>query len=206
MKKLIDGIQRFQDEVVRPRREFFERLAQGQAPEALFITCSDSRIDPNLLTRTEPGELFVLRNAGNLVPPYGKGVGGEAATIEYAVRVLKVREIIVCGHSHCGAMQGLLHPESLDTLPAVRDWLQFAEETFAAVESRRESLTDDNARLAAAIEENVLTQIRHLTTHPSVAERVDQGELELLAWVYQIETGQVFAYDEGEQRFVPVAH
>jgi len=206
MKKLVDGIQWFQEEVVRPRREFFEKLAQGQAPEALFITCSDSRIDPNLLTRTEPGELFVLRNAGNLVPPYGQGAGGEAATIEYAVRVLKVREIIVCGHSHCGAMQGLLHPESLDALPAVRDWLQFAEETYAAVEGRRESLADDSARLAAAIEENVLTQIRHLTTHPSVAERVDQGELELVAWVYQIETGQVLAYDEGEQRFVPVAH
>jgi len=206
MRTLIEGVQKFQKTVVGPRREFFERLAQGQSPQTLFITCSDSRIDPNLLTQTEPGELFVLRNAGNLVPPYDRAVGGEAATIEYAVRALKVRQIIVCGHSHCGAMQGLLHPESLDGLPAVRDWLEHAEETRVALTTRSDSVTSPPDRLAAAVEQNVLVQLNHLTSHPSVRERLDQGDLELVGWVYRIETGEVFAYDDSENQFVPLVH
>ena len=202
MEKLIQGLCRFQEHVVRPRREFFQTLAKGQKPDTLFITCSDSRIDPNLLTQTEPGELFVLRNAGNLVPPYGAGGWGEAATIEYAVRALGVRQIIVCGHSHCGAMGGLLHPEALDELPAVRNWLEHAQATRAALADTLDGLADDAARLDAAVERNVLVQLDHLRTHPAVAARLGARQLCLHGWVYKIETGDVFGYDEVDGRFV----
>src|ERR1044071_9547851 len=127
MQKLVHGIHRFQEGVFRSQKELFEQLSSGQKPAALFITCSDSRIDPNLLTQTEPGDLFILRNASNIVPPYGPYGGGEAATIEYAVSVLGVQDIIVCGHSHCGAMSGLLNPDQVRELPAVRNWLAHAE-------------------------------------------------------------------------------
>lgn len=132
MEKLIRGIHEFQSTHFSPQRELFQRLAGGQRPDALFITCSDSRIDPSLLTQTKPGELFILRNAGNIVPPYGAANGGEGATIEYAIRALGIRDIIVCGHTHCGAMQGLLQPEALEDLPAVRSWLSHAEATAAS--------------------------------------------------------------------------
>ena len=118
MQKLVQGIHHFQRNIFSSQRELFERLAVGQNPDALFITCSDSRINPNLITQTEPGELFIVRNAGNIVPPYGASEGGEAAAIEFAVVGLGVKDIIICGHSQCGAMKGLLDPKSLDGLPA----------------------------------------------------------------------------------------
>ncbi|MFM2421431.1 MAG: hypothetical protein RL385_6154, partial [Pseudomonadota bacterium] len=114
MSKLIGGLHHFQQHVFRPQREFFEQLEQGQTPEVLFITCSDSRINPNLLTQTEPGELFIMRNAGNIVPPHSHDPGGEAATVEYAIEALNVSDIIVCGHSQCGAMKGLMDPAALE--------------------------------------------------------------------------------------------
>src|SRR6516162_5964907 len=129
MQKLIQGIHRFQQENFRPMQGLFEELSKHQNPEALFITCSDSRIDPNLLTRSGPGDLFILRNAGNIVPPHGAAPNGEAATIEFAVVALNVKDIIVCGHSDCGAMKGLLRPELVAPLPAVSAWLAYAETT-----------------------------------------------------------------------------
>jgi carbonic anhydrase len=129
MQKLIQGIHYFQANHFRPRQELFQRLANGQNPEVLFITCSDSRIDPSLITHTEPGELFILRNAGNIIPPYGVSSGGESATIEFAVAALGVQDIIMCGHSHCGAMKGLLAPETLKEMPALTAWLCHAEST-----------------------------------------------------------------------------
>src|SRR3954467_2337295 len=129
MQKLIHGIHRFREEDFRPLQGLFEELAKGQNPETLFITCSDSRIDPSLLTRAKPGDLFILRNAGNIIPPHGAANGGEAATIELAVAALGVKDIIICGHSHCGAMQGLLQPESVAALPSVSSWLSHAETT-----------------------------------------------------------------------------
>ena len=204
MKKLVEGIQCFHKGSFLKKQPLFEQLAKGQEPLALFITCSDSRIDPNLLTHTEPGELFVLRNAGNIVPPYGSVRGGEAATIEYAVNVLGVDDIIVCGHSHCGAMAGRLAPESLDELPAVRDWLVHAEDSRTIVPEGYGHISDDSDPLMIAVEENVFVQLEHLRTHPSVAAALDRKELDLHGWVYRFETGQVFAYDSEKRQFLAI--
>lgn len=201
--ELVEGIHHFRKQVFRQHRELFERLAQKQAPETLFITCSDSRIDPNLITHTEPGDLFVLRNAGNLVPAYGATSGGEVATIEFAVTGLKVKDIIVCGHSHCGAMKGLLKPEYLAEMPAVSEWLRHAEVTRRIVRSKYKHLTGDDL-LEITTEENVLAQIENLQTHPAVAVALAHEELKLHGWIYDIASGDVFAYDEPSARFVPL--
>jgi carbonic anhydrase len=160
----------------------------------LFITCSDSRINPNLLTQTEPGELFILRNAGNLVPPYGALQGGEAATIEFAVAGLGVKDIIVCGHSHCGAMKGLLTPPAQSDFPALTQWLCHAESTRRIVRDKYTHLKDA-ALLNVATQENVLMQMENLRTHPVIASGLSQGNIKLHGWVYKIETGEVFGYD-----------
>jgi len=200
MQKLIAGLHQFQAQTFSSQRELFERLAQGQSPEALFITCSDSRINPNLITQTQPGDLFILRNAGNIVPPHGAANGGEGATIEYAVDVLGVKDIIVCGHSHCGAMHGLLQPDSLANLPAVSAWLSHAEATRRIIRANYSHL-DGHERLTAAIEENVLVQLENLRTLPSVAAKLAKGELHLHGWVYKLETGEVFTYDAKDGQF-----
>ena len=171
---------------------------------ALFITCSDSRIDPNLLTQTKPGELFIQRTAGNIVPAYGAVLGGEAATIEYAVNALKVKNIIICGHSHCGAMAGLLTPESVENMPAVKACLQHSESTRRIVEENYSHLTDPEKRLTLTVEENVLVQLENLRTNPSVAAALGRGDLKLHGWVYKYETGDVFAFDPDETEFLPL--
>nr|WP_230682470.1 carbonic anhydrase [Gimesia maris] len=182
----------------------FETLVDGQNPLALFITCSDSRINPNHLTQTKPGELFIQRTAGNIVPPYGAVFGGEAATIEYAVSALKVKDIIVCGHSHCGAMGGLLDPALLEKMPAVKSYLQHAESTRRIVDENYSHLTDPQKRLVLTVQENVLVQIENLKTHPSVAAAVSRGELKLHGWVYKFETGEVYNYNPDEGQFLPI--
>lgn len=204
MQKLVDGIHNFQQNIFSSQQALFRRLVQGQQPLALFITCSDSRIDPNLLTQTEPGELFIMRNAGNIVPPYGAVYGGEAATIEYAVSVLNVKDIIVCGHSHCGAMTGLLNPDTIAELPAVRVWLEHAEATSRIIKENYQHITEPQARVTATVEENVLVQLENLRTHPSVAAALAREDLKLHAWVYKFETGQVFAYEPEKGQFGPV--
>lgn len=203
MQKLIEGIHQFREENFRPLQGLFEQLSKGQNPETLFITCSDSRIDPNLLTRSQPGDLFILRNAGNIVPPHGAANGGEAATIEFAVAALGVKDIIICGHFHCGAMQGLLKPETVAPLPALSSWLSHAETTRRIVHDNYGHL-EGNRLLTATIEENVLVQLENLRTHPAVASRLVRGDLHLHGWVYKIETGEVFAYDFTMGQFVPV--
>src|SRR4051794_8103794 len=166
MDKILQGVRTFQSTVFPGQRDLFEHLARKQqAPQALFVTCSDSRVNPNLITQTEPGDLFILRNAGNIIPPYGAGCGGEAATIEYAVAVLKVPSIIVCGHSHCGAMQNLLGPESGDRLPAVRAWFAHAEATRRILQDRLDGMPRP-ALVERAVEQNVLVQVANLRTHP----------------------------------------
>jgi len=204
MQKLVEGIHHFQRDVFSSKRQLFERLAQGQHPQALFITCSDSRINPHLLTQMDPGELFVLRNAGNIVPQYAVSCGGEAAAIEYAVRVLGVKDAVVCGHSHCGAMTALLDQEQLDELPAFRSWLVHAEAIRVIIEDNYRHVTDSARRLTTAVEENVLVQLEHLRTHPAVADAIERKALTLHGWVYQFETGQVFAYDPEREQFSPI--
>lgn len=204
MQKLVKGIHQFQTDVFSHNQQLFERLADGQSPLALFITCSDSRINPNLLTQTEPGELFILRNAGNIVPAYGTVHGGEAATIEYAVAVLGVKDIVICGHSHCGAMAGLLKPDSLERLPSVRSWLTHAESTRRIIEENYTHITDGVARLTATVEENVLVQLENLRTHPTVAAALSRKALNVHGWVYKFETGQVFTFEPEGSEFVPL--
>jgi carbonic anhydrase len=200
MQKLVTGFERFRAEVFERERELFRRLGEGQSPLALFITCSDSRIDPLLLTQTKPGELFILRNAGNIVPPYSEIPNGEIATIEFAVLGLNIEHIVVCGHSHCGAMKALLDPPSTEKLPALRSWLTHAQATRAIVE-RCYADRSPEQRLNVAIQENVLTQIANLRTHPSVAARIAEGKLHLHAWVYKITSGEIFSFDPREGQF-----
>lgn len=187
---------------VATHRELLEQLSHGQKPRVLFITCSDSRIDPNLLTQTDIGELFVIRNAGNIVPPYGAANGGEGAAIEYALHALGIEQIIVCGHSHCGAMKGLLQLGKLEEqMPLVYDWLKHAEATRRLV---LESYTNQSAEelLEITIAENVITQIDNLKTYPVVHSRLYQGKLKIYGWVYLIETGEVLAYDPDRHAYM----
>lgn len=203
MQKLIQGIHKFQNEVFDSKIELFKQLEKGQTPQVLFITCSDSRINPNLITQTEPGDLFIIRNAGNIVPAYGNQSSGEMATIEFAVDGLGIKDIIICGHSYCGAMKGLLEPKSIENLPAMRSWLQNAELTKRIVFDHYKHLEGDEL-LMATIEENVLTQIEHIKTHPAVATKLANGEIRLHAWVYKIETGVIFKYDKDSGQFIPL--
>lgn len=203
MQSLIRGIHQFQTQLFSSHRELFERLAAGQSPETLFITCSDSRINPNLVTQTQPGELFILRNVGNIVPHGDAPPGAAASAIEYAAAVLRVRDIILCGHSHCGAMSCLLDPDSLKGLPATTSWLRHAAETRRIVRECYGHLSGD-ALVMAAVAENVLVQLENLRTHPTVAERMAAGDLKVHGWVYKLETGEVFAYHPEEGQFLPI--
>jgi carbonic anhydrase len=203
MEHLLSGIHQFHTQVFSQEREFFEQLAEGQSPSALFISCSDSRVDPNLILQASPGELFSVRNAGNLVPPYGASNGGEGPSIEYAVAALKVQHIVVCGHSQCGAIKALLDPKSTDKLPAVRQWLHHAETTRRIIEENYKRLKG-KTRLEVAIQENALVQVENLQTHPVVAAALQRGELTLHAWVYRLETGEILAYSSDTEDFEPL--
>lgn len=204
MRKIIQGVRNFQATVFRQQRELFESLAKKkQSPIALFITCSDSRINPNLLTSTEPGDLFLIRNAGNIVPPFGAANGGEGATVEYAVSVLRTPNIIVCGHYGCGAMHYLMRMDNSDDLTAVRSWCSHAEATRRITKERYKDLPEA-ARDDAAIETNVLVQIDNLQTHPSVLVAQACGRLNIYGWVYRIETGEVRAFDPATRSFQPL--
>jgi len=203
-ERLLAGVRRFQREVY-PEREaaYRQSVSEGQKPHALFITCADSRIDPELITQSGPGEIFVSRNIGNLVPAYGEVMGGVSAIIEYAVAALQVSHVVVCGHTDCGAMIGLLHPEKVARLPVVKSWLRNGETALSIVRSRG-TAADEHAALHELIEENVLQQLNHLRTHPSVAGRLAQGSLALSGWVYDIGHGTVSVYDEEQRRFLPL--
>jgi carbonic anhydrase len=204
MQKLVEGIHHFQSSIFSSQRELFERLAAGQNPDALFITCSDSRINPNLITQTDPGDLFILRNAGNIVPPHSAGNNGEEATIEFALVGLGIKDIIVCGHSLCGAMKAVVLPESLREMPAMAAWLSHAEAVRRIVREKYSHLADKALHTAAA-QENVLAQLTNLQTHPAVAAGLAQGSLKLHGWMYKIETGEIYAYDPGSGQFLPLA-
>jgi carbonic anhydrase len=190
VEKFLGGISHFQKHVYPKHQDLFEKLALGQRPDALFITCADSRVDPCLLTQTEPGELFICRVIGNIVPPYPDAVGGVSATIEYAVGVLEVPIVIVCGHTDCGVMKGALNPGALEAYPNVTAWLRYAQV--------------DHNDLLTLTEHNVIAQLKNLRTHPSVAARLKEGDLALHGWVYHIGPGTVTAYDEESETFQPL--
>ncbi len=204
MQKLVEGIHHFAGHAFEDQRQLFDKLAKSQHPQACFITCSDSRIDPNLITWTDPGDLFVVRNPGNIVPPIGTSNNGEASAVEYAIVALNVRDIIVCGHTGCGAMKGLLNPKSLKELPLTRAWLKYAGATAQIILENYTHLSGDEL-VAAAAEENVLVQIEHLHTLPVIAARLGRGAIRLHAWMYKIATGQMFAYDGQERQFLPLS-
>lgn len=202
MRKLIKGLRAFKDNYYSNHLELFEKLTHAQKPRVLFITCSDSRIDPNLITQAAVGELFVIRNAGNIIPPFGATNGGEGATVEYAVHALGIEQIVVCGHSHCGAMKGLLKLNKLQQdMPLVYNWLQYAESTRRLVQENYNSYSEEEL-VEIAVAENVLTQIENLKTYPVVRSKLYQGKLQIYAWIYHLETGEVLAYDPQSHAYV----
>ena len=203
MPRFAAGVVRFQNNVYPEKQGLFEELSKGQSPEALFITCSDSRVETALITQTEPGELFICRNAGNIVPPHTEHTGGMTASIEYAVAVLKVPHIVVCGHTECGAMKGAMNPEGLESLPHVRKWLGYSKAAVDVVNGIAEDASPEE-RMKMLIEQNVLLQLQHLRTHPSVAAALARGDVELHGWVYDIRSGDVEAFDEADNRFITI--
>ena len=197
------GVVRFQNEVYPEKKKLFEKLSKGQAPEALFVTCSDSRVEPAMITQTDPGELFICRNAGNIVPPHTNHTGGMTASVEFAAAALKVPHIVVCGHTECGAMKGAMKPEGLDSLPHMKEWLSFSTAAKAIVDEIAAD-ADNPTRMRLLLEQNVVLQLQHLKTHPSVAARLAKGDLKLHGWIYDIKTGGVSAYNEATGSFEPV--
>lgn len=198
------GVRRFHKEVFLTNREVYQTAAaQPQQPHTLIITCADSRVDPEAITQSGPGDIFVTRNIGNLVPAYGEMLGGVSAVVEYAVTALKVDQIVICGHSDCGAMKGLLNRESLTNMPIVDRWLHNADAALSIAQAKFPDAPPDQI-LSHLIRENVLLQLSHLRTHPSVAGRVAQGNLTLYGWIYDIGEGTVREYDPARNEFLPI--
>jgi carbonic anhydrase len=202
VQKLEEGIHHFQANYFASNRELFEQLSEGQRPETLFITCCDSRLVPNLITASAPGELFIVRNIGNIVPAVERGVlGGVSAAIEYAVEVLHVGHVIVCGHTNCGAIDAILNPERMKHLPYVSRWLEGSASIPKLIEERYGHL-EGEARMTAAVEENVLVQLENLRSFKFVAQKLDSGQLKMSGWVFKIATGDVFDYDPLSGQFL----
>lgn len=203
LEQLKDGVRKFRTEVYPERAEMFAQAAsEPQRPHTLFITCADSRIDPNEITSSGTGEVFVTRNIGNMVPAYGEMLGGVSAVVEFAVSMLRVRHVVVCGHSDCGAMKALLQPGSVAGMPTVTSWLKNAHAALSVAETLHARNGGDP--LETLTEQNVLLQLQHLKTHPSVAGALAQGELTISGWVYDIGSGRVSIAEDGQRKFVPV--
>ncbi|MEU2111021.1 carbonic anhydrase [Streptomyces sp. NPDC019507] len=202
MQSLIDHARRFPARIAG-QQDAYAALARGQRPQALFITCSDSRVIPALITGARPGDVFEVRTAGNIVPPWRPGaacaVGG---SLEFALEALEVPDVVVCGHSHCGAVQGLLREQDVRSMPLVRRWLTRAGHRTGRDEPAPASSTDEE--LTSAVQRHVLTQLDHLRTYPCVARRLDSGRLRLHAWYYTVESGEVLACAPGGRAFRPL--
>ncbi|WP_145530734.1 carbonic anhydrase [Yersinia alsatica] len=203
MKEIIDGFLKFQRDAFPERAELFKSLATQQSPKTLFISCSDSRMVPELVTQREPGDLFVIRNAGNIVPSYGPEPGGISASVEYAVTALKVTDIVICGHSDCGAMTAIAKCHCLDHMPAVKHWLQYADSAKVVNESRE--YKDIHDKTISMVHENVVAQLANIQTHPSVRLALEEGRLTIHGWVYDIESGLISAFDRASRQFVSLA-
>ena len=208
MKKLVKGILEFRKKVLPSYRQTFAHLALEQKPDALFVACSDSRVVPNLFASTDPGDLFVVRNVGNLVPPCDpkradKPQGSAAAALEFSVERLNVRHIIVCGHSECGAMAALLEGAHAKGLPHLQDWLRHGE---ATVQKFKEQVNSDPklSEVNRLSQVNVLMQLEHIHSYPFVKRKVDAGELMLHGWWFDIAHADVYAYEPEDKRFVLV--
>jgi carbonic anhydrase len=202
MQKLLEGVVKFKNEVAPKHAELFAKLATGQSPEVLFVTCADSRIDPAMITQTMPGDLFVCRNAGNVVPPHGQYIEGTTSSIEFATAVLGVKHIVICGHTDCGAIKGALSPENLDAIPRVQDWVDHAR---AAIRIAEAQYGKGNVDLLTATERNVVLQMTHLNSHPAVAARLAVGDIQVHGWVYHIGEGDVTAYNSETDRFESIS-
>ena len=203
MQRLIDGHRHFLAEVFPARRQQFHLLSESQAPEFLFITCADSRVVPDLILGTGPGDLFITRNAGNVVPVEAPEGDGVTATIEYAVEVLKVRHAILCGHSDCGALKAAVDHVALESLPKAKQWLRHVEEAFDYIQPLNPA-DGEGARLAALIRGNVVAQLANLKAQPAVARELEAGKLTVHGWYYDILSGRIEEYDEVKGRFVPL--
>ena len=202
-ERLIGGVLQFQKHVYpRQRATYQELVRNGQKPHTLFITCADSRIDPERITQSDPGELFVCRNVGNLVPEFGRASDCVSAVVEYAVDALRVSQIVVCGHTDCGAMIGLLHPQKVAQLPAVTSWLRNGRAALRFVHKQDQG-RGESAALKVLTEENVLQQLRHLRSYPSVSAALASAALTLFAWVYDIGHGTIRIYSEDRNKFLP---
>ena len=216
MDQLMQGVSRFRDSIYSEHKQRFETLGRdGQSPATLMISCSDSRVVPELITQSQPGDLFVIRNAGNIVPPWQRVNGGVTSTIEYAVVGLAVSDIVLCGHADCGAMKAHFAPEgALDAMPSVKEWIGHSTAAHSVVEACCGSLSESD-KLERLVEENVMLQLTHLRSHPCVATALARGTLRLHGWVFDIAGGAIRALDgatgefrllDSAQHAVPVAH
>ncbi len=209
LEQLKAGVRRFQAEVYPRQAAVYEQAAvEKQSPHTLFIACADSRIDPVAITNSSTGQIFVARNIGNLVPAYGEMLGGVSAVIEFAVGSLGVQHIVICGHLHCGAMQALLEPQSIEKMPTVQRWMHNAHAALSVAEIVHQRAVQngvDSNLMEVLTEQNVLLQMRHLKTHPSVAGAMAQGRLSISGWIYNIGTGEVRIASDGQSGFEPIA-
>ncbi|MEC4594641.1 MULTISPECIES: carbonic anhydrase [Nitrospirillum] len=204
MDSIIDGVSHFRSVVFPEQRSLYRKLAHhGQQPKALVISCADSRVVPEIITQSGPGEMFVCRNAGNIVPPFSQVNGGVSSAIEYAVVGLGVNDIVVCGHSDCGAMKALLKPEALKDMPNVAAWLRHAESARHVLREAYSLLPEAEAARVLAME-NVVAQLNHLRSHPSVAAKLAAGQLNLHGWFFDLENGHILALDGETGKFLPV--
>lgn len=208
MQKLIDGVHKFQQEEFGSYRKLFRKLSrEGQNPHTLFITCSDSRVLAELITQSQPGDLFVVKNVGNIVPPASAtgSTNSTAAAIEFAVESLQVSDIVVCGHSQCGAMEALLKglPED-NPMPHLREWLALAAPVRQVMQTEYHHLKSHAERTTAAAEENVLFALENLHTYPAVQRRLADGSLRLHGWCFKIATAELFAFDPESKQFLPL--
>lgn len=203
MDKLYKGIRGFREEYFKKEEEFFKRLSKGQKPEVLFVTCADSRVDPALVTQSRPGDLFIVRNVGNIIPPYDalKDKNSVAAAIEFAVLYLKVNDIIICGHSDCGAIEALYKNDSeMEEMPHLRDWLKIMQPVKNSIDNLNPEDSRDDLRHKTETE-NILAQIENIQTYPFVAQALKQHALYLHGWYYNLATGYMYAYNPNTGRF-----
>jgi len=207
MKRLLEGYARFRADVFPKRASLFQNLANQQKPSTLFITCSDSRVVPDMILQSDPGDLFICRNAGNIVPSYGEVHGGVSATIEYAVLALGIENIVVCGHSDCGAMKAVLSGKRHDNMPTVDSWLQNSHSAMQILESQSSQHQHKTPQemLRALTRANVVSQLQHLRTHPPVAAGLSKGTVNLYGWVYEIHTGEIQNFNSQQGRFLDLA-